>query len=224
MNIVLKGIDRVFECSAGHVCSVIIENQDMFLDIISDIDSQIQGNEGISVISENNQIVKTDKYLEQITQFVPFDLNKKTLINKIVANMQNIASDESHLTQTNEVLAAWEKLCMDIEFELNANIDFYKISAETLIKSAGVTIADDYDSLSEKILDYFQMIEEFECKKMFVLVNMRSFVNDDEMQRFVDTVIMRNHQIILLDNVEHKLLNGEKRYIIDEDLCEICYN
>ncbi len=223
MKIILKGIDRVFDCSLGKVCSFVIENQDVFLDMITDIEDQIRGNEGISVLSKNNQIQRMDKYAELITQFVPFDLNRKVLLNKIISTMQKAALDESHLAQANEVLNAWEKLCVDIEFEMPISMEFSNINIDTLIKSAGVTIADDYSSLAEKLLDYMQIVEIFECKKLFILVNVRSFINDNEMQHLIDDIIMREYQVILLDNTERKLLHNENRYLIDEDLCEICY-
>lgn len=224
MKMILKGIDQVFDCSTGKVCSVIIENQNMFLDIITDINHQIEGNEGVSVLSENNIVLKMSKYAEQLAQFVPFDLNKKALLNKIMLCMQKIAADEDHLAQVNEVLAAWEKLCIDIEFEIPINVEFTKINIETLIKAAGVMIKDDYDCLTEKLLDYMQLVETFENEKLFIFVNLRSFINDNEMQRFVDSVVMRGYRILLLDGGEHKVLNHEKRYVIDEEMCEICYD
>lgn len=224
MKLILKGIDRIFDCSAEEVCSVVIENQDVFLDIITDIENQLHGNEGISVLSENNQIMRMDKYAEQIMQFVPFDLNKKTLLNKILSQMQKVALDEAHFSKSNEVLAAWEKLCIDIEFELPVALEFPKITVETLIKSSGVTIVDDYERLVEKLLDYIQMVDIFEGKKLFILINVRSFINNEEMQQFINAIIDRKYQVILLENMEHKLLKHEKRYIVDENMCEICYN
>lgn len=224
MKLILKGIDRIFDCATEKVCSVVIENQDLFLDIITDVENQIQGKEGASVLSENNQMMRMDKYAEQILQFVPFDLNKKTLMNKILSQMQKVALDDAHFSQSNEVLSAWEKWCVDIEFELPVNLEFPKITLETLIKSSGATIVDDYDRLVEKLLDYIQMVDAFEGKKLFLLINARSFINDEDMQQFMNEILARKYQVILLDNTEHRLLEHESRYIVDANMCEICYN
>lgn len=224
MKLVMKGIETIVDCSQNQICTVVIENQKLFYEVVEDIGRQIQGLEGESVLSENNQILKMDKYAEQLMQFVPFDLNKKSLISRITSYMQKIAADEIHYEKTSEFLAEWEKYCMDLEFELPVSIEFTKINMDVLLKSSGIMISDDYVSLAEKILDYIQLIEYFECKKMFILVNMRSFVENEEMQKFIDAALTREYQIILLDNKEYPLLKSEKRCVIDADLCEICYN
>lgn len=224
MKIVLKGIEQVFDCGQSNVCTVIIENSKMFYDIVLDIERQIEGFDGNSVLSEENKVVRMDKNAEQITQFVPFDMNKKTLLNKIAAEMQKLALDDSHFLQTNELLTAWENLCINLEFEMPVNLDFCKINVESLIKASGIMISDDYMSLAEKVIDYIQMVEKFESKKLFVLVNMRSYIGNEEAQLFINEIVSREYQIIMLENKEYKLLDKEKRYLIDEDMCEICYN
>lgn len=224
MKIVLKGIEQVFDCEQNNVCTVIIENSKMFYDIVVDIERQIEGFDGNSVLSEDNKVVRMDKNAEQITQFVPFDINKKTLLNKITAEMQKLALDDSHFLQTNELLTAWENLCINLEFEMPVNLDFCKINVESLIKASGIMISDDYMSLAEKVIDYIQMVEKFESRKLFVLVNMRSYIGNEEAQLFINEIVSREYQIIMLENKEYKLLDKEKRYLIDEDMCEICYN
>lgn len=224
MKLVMKGIENVLDCSKNQICTVVIENPKLFYEVVEDIDRQIQGLEGESVLSENNQILKMDKYAEKLMQFVPFDLNKKSLLSRITSYMQKIAVDEIHYEKTSGFLAVWEKFCMDLEFELPVGIEFTKINIDALLKSSGIMISDDYDSLAEKVLDYIHLVEYFEGKKLFVLVNIRSFVENEEMQKFGDTVLARGYQIILLDNKEYPLLNNEKRCVIDADLCEICYN
>lgn len=224
MKLVMKGIETILDCSQNRICTVVIENQKLFYEVVEDIERQMQGLEGESVLSENNQILKMDKYAEQLIQFVPFDLNKKSLLSRITAYMQKIATDEIHYETTSEFLSVWEKFCMELEFELPVGIEFTKINIDALLKASGIMISDDYDSLAEKILDYIHLIEYFECKKLFILVNVRSFIGNEEMQRFVDTVLARGYQIVLLDNKEYSVLKNEKRCLIDADMCEICYN
>lgn len=213
----------MFDCATDGVCSVIIESPGLFYEIVSDLQRQIDGLEGKSVLSEGNKVLRMDKYAEQIMQFIPFDMNKKALLNKISSEMQKMATGSDFFLETNELLAAWEKLCMNLEFEMPVNLNFTKINIESLIKASGIMLEEDYDSLAAKIIDYMQLVERFEDKKLFVFINMRSFVENEEMQRFIDTVQERKYQVLLLENMEHELLKGEKRYLIDANLCEICY-
>ena len=37
-------------------------------------------------------------------------------------------------------------------------------SEETLIKAAGICVDDDYDNLGEQLLDYFELVQEYDGK------------------------------------------------------------
>lgn len=40
----------------------------------------------------------------------------------------------------------------------------------------------------------------------------------------METILQRNYVVIMIENKEYERLKWEKRYIIDADCCEICYN
>ena len=105
---------------------------------------------------------------------------------------------------------------------MTGNVEFTKITVENLIKNVGAEFDDSYDSLSEKLIDYFELVREYDKDKIFLLVNLRSVVKDEELELLLETSLARNYQLLLIDSSEHKLLANEKRYIIDENLCEIC--
>lgn len=222
MKIVFEGIDQVFECEEDYRWTLVIENQRKMYQIVSDIVEQTNGNDGRSVLSENNKILRIDRKLELLSQFIPFDLNRKSLINKITSKMQNAALQGEYYLQTQQVLAQWEKLCLDLSIEFPGDINFTKISADTLFKSAGIEIENQYERLSEKLLDYFELVEAYDDKKLFVLVNLRSFIEDSEMGVFLETIVKRSYNVLFLENAEHSALEYEKRYIVDADLCNIC--
>ena len=37
-------------------------------------------------------------------------------------------------------------------------------SEETLIKAVGICVDDDYDNLGEQLLDYFELVQEYDGK------------------------------------------------------------
>ena len=69
--------------------------------------------------------------------------------------------------------------------------------------------------------DYIELIGEFDRPRLFVTVNMRSFVADDEMELFARTVVGHGYHVLGIESREHPLLSAEKRVIVDADLCEI---
>lgn len=222
MKIVFPGINHVFECSNNQaVLSLVIENQKLLYTILQDIYSQLQGNDGKVVVSDENKILQTDKVLEMLEQFVPFEINRKQLINKVIYEISHIAMDDTHYAKTMELLSEIESYGMDLAFELVGDINFSKVGIEAILKAIGVEFTDEYTCLGEKIIDYFELVTEYERPKLFVLVNLRSFISDKEAEEFINAVLSRGYQILLIESSEHKLLEKEKRYIVDANLCEI---
>ena len=73
-------------------------------------------------------------------------------------------------------------------------------SEETLIKAAGICVDDDYDNLGEQLLDYFELVQEYDGKKLFILVNLRSYLSDAEMNLFLQNIVERDIQILILES------------------------
>ena len=80
---------------------------------------------------------------------------------------------------------------------------------------------DDYISLPEKLLDYMELVTEYECKKLFITYNLRSIVSDNETNLFLDSVLQHEYNVLMIESSEHSRLANEQRYIVDADLCEI---
>ena len=222
MKIIIPEIDHVFECEGDSVCSIVIENQQVFFNIISDLYKQRQGEDGQAVLSDCNKSISIEKHTEIISQFIPFDMNPKSLVSKINSRMQELSMDDFHYMKTNELVAEWERYLMDLSLGLIGNFEFSKVSGESLIKAAGIKIDALYDSLGEQLLDYFELVEEYDRKKLFVLVNLRSYLSDQEISIFISQILQRNIQVMLLESSEHPIVEGERRYILDKDKRLIC--
>jgi CRISPR-associated protein Csn2 len=62
-------------------------------------------------------------------------------------------------------------------------------------------IDNSYDSLGEKLLDYFELVEVYDRKKLFILVNLRSYLSETEMAQFVKSVIAHQYALICIHNM-----------------------
>ena len=124
--------------------------------------------------------------------------------------------------QTNELITLLESYLLDLSVELTGDIEFSKITWENIIKAVGIGFTENYDSLAEKILDYMELVREYDSEKMFITLNLRSYISDDEMNKFVNDVVARGYKLLMVENIEYPIIEHEKRYIIDADKCIIC--
>lgn len=221
MKIILPEIDHVFEVKEEYVNEIIIENQRLMRTVIMDLYDQINGLEGRAILSDNDKPIRIAKNIEVLDRFVPFSLNRKPLINKIASELEKKTVNPEVYPDTLEILSRIEKYLFDISMGMTGDLLFETVNIASLIKASGVSLCEEYDSLGEKLIDYFELVSEYDNCKLFVLLNIRSYLDDEEMEAFVDTVCRQGYMVILIEPVEHTVIKGIKRYIIDKDLCEI---
>ena len=213
-------INSIIEFSDENVNTLVIENPHFFMQFLQDVQLQIDGEEGAVVISEDNQPLNFAKDVELIDSFLSFQLNRKPLLNRILSVMEKCAVSESFYLQTADILQRISNYVEDMAFSFGCDIVCGKCSAASVIKAVGIELQDDYDNPLERIIDYMELVREFDREKLFVMVNMRSFFADHEMQLFIDTVLAHGLRILLVDGSEKTRLPAEKRLVIDNDLCE----
>ncbi len=201
--------------------TLVIENGKLFRDIVNDLRRQLNKEEGEIVFSVNNKLMDLDGNAEVISEFLDLDVNQKGLLNKIQALLEKEAVDEQHYMETQELLSSIARYVQKLAFSCPCDIECGKLTVSNLLKMSGIYIATVYQNPLEKIIDYMSLVRDFEKDKLFIMVNMRSWFTEEEIQLFVQTVIAHKYRVFLIDNREYLKLPMEKRVIVDRDLCEI---
>lgn len=222
MKFVYPVADLSIDIEEYVINTVIIENPKLFYSLSEDLYNQINGSDGVAVLSSNNVPIQMSKKAVIITQFIPFTINQKELTNKLYAILKKTAlSDEKYLF-TNSILSDIEKYLFNIfgdfnsEFELKPNMDITSI-----LKMFDVKFSEENLSLSEKVLNYMLNMTEYTGKDFFITLNIRSYISTDEIKLLYETLIGHNIKLLAIEQKEHILLDCEKRVIIDNDMCVI---
>lgn len=222
MKLFIPEIDFLFDFKEESVCSLVIENQNYLYSIMIDVQNQLEGLDGNVIISEENVPISFKKNVELLDQFFPFSLNQSWLVSKAISELSKEAISDTHYYKTMELMSIIERYLLELSFDAKGDIVFQKINPETLIKAMGFGFRDDnYDKLTEKIIDYFELVTEYDRPKLFITYNLRSIISDVEASLFIDDVKKLGYNVLMVENSARNLLSDEKRYIIDESLCEI---
>lgn len=221
MKMSFPDIQEIFDTQGEYVNSIVIEKQSLFTEICTDIFNQLQGLDGKLVISSDDKLLDVGKNAELLMQFIPFELNRKNLITKLISKAEHLANEPEYYEYTVQELANLEKYLWSITESLDGNILFPKISISSIIKASGIEFEDDYKRLGEKIIDYMELVREYDKNKLFIIVNLRSYIDDYEFDDLLDTIIRKQFDVIMIENCEKNLSKLEKRFIIDSSGCEI---
>lgn len=213
--------DSALVTGGDKINTVTIENAAAFSEILRDIASSIDGNTEHSTLFRDDKSLPFSSNAELLSSFFPFDLNKKTLLGKIAGALEKEALSPEKYQETVKLTAATEVFLSNLAEAFDCHLFFGKISPASIIKSSGMEIVDDYSSLPEKLLDYFEMVREFERNKLFFTVNLRSFLSDKEAEAFFRSVVMHEFSVIMFENKDYPKSKWEKRLILDADLCTI---
>lgn len=213
-------LDTVLDFERAHVDTLVVENPDFYRHLLCDLYAQLQGADGKLILSDNGQTLPIGKWVELVDNCLHFDLNRKSLVSKVCAAMERMAVSEPFFLKTSELLCALESYVGELAFELPGDIVCEKCSVSGLLKGIGIRLRDDYEDPLERLLDFMELVREFDRDKVFILVGLRSLFPDNRIELFLKTVLDHGYRVLLLDCTAREKLSIEKRLTIDNDLCE----
>lgn len=221
MKLAYSTLQNIIEIKGDTIHSIVVENPKYYYNMVKDFMDQMEGKEGGWTVSENDKPLAVNKCVEVLFDFISINVNQKTLIAKIVNEMERMANKEENINGTMQLLSDIERfvLYLNEDFDLSINCD--KLTISQLLKSIGISVSVETDDLIEILYSYMQLVRQFIGDKLFVFVNLRSFVSQKQFSDFAMTIIGHSYQVIFLENKEYDKIAKESRLIIDQDLCEI---
>lgn len=222
MRFIHSDIDAVFDIDTSYISTLVIESPSLFRKVIKDISLSIDGSTTPAVLSKNNETVDFGKNAELICDLIYFNINQKPLLNKILSSLERSAVSPDNYLETQELLGNIESSISKWAFDFPCDIIATKITTATVLKAVGIELNNDYEGEAgdaERIIDYMELVREFDRDKLFITVNMRSFISDEVMTDFMRTAISHEYKLLMIDSVNRPMLPFEKRVTVDEDLC-----
>ena len=220
MKIVHPQISSKIEISDHAMNVLVIEAPEFFCELLTDIKKQINNFEGNTILSVHDEPVSFHKYVELITDPLSIEMNDRVIIKKVIAAMEKCGQDAVYYERTQKLLAEMETYINDLSLNFDAEIECNDISFQQVLKAVKLSVVDDYSRLVDRIYAYMELIREFEGDKLFIFVNLSSYIGNEQLQEFVDTVIGHSFRVLLIDSHDFEKLENENRLIVDCDLCE----
>lgn len=204
----------------GAVPSLVIESPAFLRRFMESLYAQLRGEAGELILSEGDRSIELSSWAEIIDNCFRLELNTKPLLTKITAQMERTAVEEAFFLKTAELLRRVESYIGELAFSFDCDLVCNRCTVGGLVKAMGVAFRDEYEEPLERVLDYMELVRELDRDKLFILPHLRSYFSDEELERFLGTVIDHRYRVLLIESTERKKLSGEWRITIDNDLCE----
>lgn len=210
-------VEKPIKFDENKINILIIENPVVLRNTVNAFRKQGEG----FVLSEEFKPVEWTKNVEFVENVFDVDFSSKALSSKINAEASRIV--ENYPEETSIMLQnvnLWGNIITS-QFEFSA--DFSAVEdADRIIKILNFHICNDEMSLPEAMLEYMNICRRFLKKKLFVFLNLKSYLTVEEQTLFYKSVAYEKFDILLLEGYQHEIIEKyEKTVIIDKDLCVI---
>lgn len=221
---ILRHLDLRQELKWGeskHMCELVVESPKFLREIIKDLTISEEKKE-VS-ITDNGHSLNFDKDIDVIFNPTKLDFNSKRAMTTLLKMLLKTSISEDFYLTTNKLKTKIVKYFSaivdagDFEFEVSAD-DF---TMNSVAKAISIHIVGDEDDFVELLTDYVSMMAELANIKLFIFVNLRSFISDADLWRLKHN--LDNHQIniLMLESTSREPLHDVSRAVVDSDECEI---
>ena len=199
----------------------VLENAKVFSEFVGDLWNQINSGGGFTIISEAEKEIKITSLVEMI--FNPFSLNvnERRIISKILEELKEYAlesysEDIEKINGLNAILI--EKLAEKTPYHLTYDLE---MDFAQILKIYNIEIDTDTTTLTERIIDYIQVVSDVLRKKVFVFVNLKQYLSRQDLIYLYEAARYNKTYLVLVENKQYDSVPGEKVIIIDDQLCQI---
>lgn len=220
MKLIYKNMEHMLRFDEGYVNELVVENRKMFFDLVSTMISQAEGERGDCVLSIAEKPVEFSRYADITVQFAPFYINRKSLLTKLCSALEQRALLAEKYVKTGELLSEIERYILYLAEDFPFEIDCQKLTIGSIIKAVSPEIEETDKDTLEKIFSYMELVRELDRERLFIMINMRTYFSDEEMERFLESVCLHDFKVLLLESSSLSKLKNAKRYTVDADLCE----
>lgn len=223
MKLVHPLLETPLVLSENVVNVLVVENQKVFTNMITELFEQNSGCDGEFVLSQDSKELSIEKHAEVILEPFTLDLNNRRILNRLYVKLSEIAVNEEFFLAfngiSNRIFEFVEKLAQKAENNL---VYADSIEANSIFKMVDLKLEINHGSLVEKINDYMSAAQEFLGVSVFIFVNLKKFLTAENLLELYQSSSYNKYRLLLFENyIDGKSLPGEKNYIIDKDLCSI---
>ena len=220
MKLVYGNMGHIISFDSGYANELVIENKKMFFDLVNSIAEQADGGRGDFVLSIKDKPVEFSRYTDVTLQFAPFQINRKSLLTKLYASLEQKSLLAENYRATGELLGEIERFVLRLSEDMPFEVNCQKLSIGSIIKAISPEIDEEDKTPLEKVFSYMELVRELDRDRLFIMINMRTYFSDEEMETFIESVCLHGFRIILIESSAQSKLKNTKRYTVDEDLCE----
>lgn len=200
---------------------LICENPTRFLQYCNDFLLQQKGMDGDFIIQEGDETVAFKKCGNIIFDFFNMSLNDKKIVSGLYRRLSEIVNEnmqQEYLQLAGQIVSLLDSVAIDSPVAVEYDLDF---EVADIFRATKLKPCEEDRPFIEKIADYLDATAIFCGTKLFVLVNARGYLDNNEFENLLTHISYSPYKVLFLERTQYDRVKGEPMRIIDNDFCEI---
>lgn len=200
---------------------LVCENPQKFVQYCSDFLSQQHGEDGNFIIIDDKDRISFKKSGCVIFDYFNLSLSDKKIVSGLYSQLQELVEDDfqqEYIDLRSRIIAFFDELSVESPMAIDFNADF---DFSDILKGLRVLPKQEDQPFSDKLADYLDACAKFLGTKFYVLVNVRTFLCDDDFSALLTHIGYAQYSVLFLERTQFKRVKNERIIVIDNDLCEI---
>lgn len=204
-----------------HICELIIENPITLRNILQSITNATS--ESALSFTQNGEPLKLEKDVDIVLNPTKLEFNNRRATASLLKLLVKTSLSEDFYLETSKIKT---KIIQYLDKVIDAEDFIFEVTSDDfaiddIAKAVSLHIVSDDDDFIEILTDYLAMMAELANIKLFIFLNLRSLITQEELVRFHHN--LKNHQIdaLLIEDYDRGAIKDAPRIIIDRDNCEL---
>lgn len=222
MNLITDFLENSFEIKSKKLNTLVIEDRKYFTRFLEElIQNSNKASESIEII-ENNKQLNFSKSVEIIFDLFSLEANGSSILKRLYLELEEDLNSQEMYTRKLELESDLASFIDDIIYRSRFSLVSNDIDYNVFFKSFSIKFDYDGSSILDRLVEYIKVSSELLNKKLFIIVNLDSFLNDDDLIELNNFLCYNEIKVLALQNsITRSVKSCENLRIIDKDLCEI---
>lgn len=216
-------INEPIDFQQNNINVLCLENNELYRDFVKCFYDENLEQQNI-VLSENYEPIKYKGNVLFVNDYFKLNFSssqlKKMYDDISLYCTSNLSLEETQLRS--KIIEFFDFVIKEYDYDFEYNIDF---TLQELFKALSLKPAVDCENLLQSLLDYILFAYKYIKPKLFVMLNLHLYFSSEELQKIYKDICYRDIKLLVIENSKSfDLVENEKVFIIDKDLCQIVDN
>lgn len=222
MNLVSEQFENSFEIKSKTLNTLVIEDTRNFANFIRTlIEVSNKESEEIELI-DNYKKLDVSKTTDIIFDLFNIEANAATILKKLYTELEEDLCSEDMYIKKIEMESTIANIVDELAYRSRFSLKSDEINYQNFFKALLVEFDYETASILDRLIEYIKASSELLNKKLFIIVNLDSFLTDEELLELTNFLCYNEIKLLALQNkITREVKACEHLRIIDQDLCEI---